>query len=659
MFITYLPHTSYPMPIRIIVAAITSTAIQRTIGAGIWVSASLLSAMVSATESIPPYSPYTAEERPRVPLWGDTHVHSSLSLDAFGYGARLDPDTAFRFAAGGEINSNSGQPVRLSRPLDFLLVADHSEALGMMEQVRAGNPQLLADETVKSWNDLMNSGAAGLETLSNMWFDTETRRGAFRKLNELSTTDLQRSIWQRTVEIAEAHNQPGQFTTLLGYEWTSGPGGSNLHRVVVFRDGRDKVTSVLPYTFTESDRPEDLWAHLEQYEQESGGRALAIPHNGNLSNGLMFPTEQSYGGSAIDADYAEARRRWEPVVEVTQVKGDGEAHPLLSPDDEFADYGTWDFGNFAGVPKTPEMLPNEYSRSALKSGLRIEQKTGINPYQFGMIGSTDTHTALATADDDNFFGKLAMQEPSAERWAFSGGGVPTWKMVASGYAAVWAHENTREAIFDAIERREVYATTGPRITLRLFAGWEFNHDDLNSAELVKRGYQKGVPMGGELTNALEGKVPEGRAPGDSTSRNNAPILMISASKDPLGANLDRVQVVKGWIDGDNQSHEKVYDVAWSGERVLNESGKLPPVGNTVDIADASWSNSIGSVQLASLWRDPDFDPDQSAFYYVRVLEIPTPRWTAYDAKFFNLEMHDQVSMTQQERVYSSPIWYTP
>lgn len=611
------------------------------------ISAVMLSAMVFAAESprsSSTYSPYVDQSVSLEPLWGDTHVHSSLSMDAFGYGARLGPDAAFRFAAGEQVISNSGQPVRLSRPLDFLVLADHSEALGMMEQVREGNPLLLADETVNSWNKMMNGGAEGLQKLSDMWFDTKTRRGAFRKLNELSTVELESSIWQYTVDIAETHNKPGKFTSLLGYEWTSGPGGSNLHRVVMFRDGADKVTKMLPYTFTESDRPEDLWKYLERYEAETGGSVLAVPHNGNLSNGLMFPTDTSYGGSAVKAEYAKTRQRWEPVVEVTQMKGDAEAHPLLSPDDEFADYDTWGFGNFAGVKKTPEMLPHEYARSALKSGLEIEKTEGINPYQFGMIGSTDTHTALTTAEEDNFFGKLAMQEPEPERWKFKGGGVPTWKMVASGYAAVWAKENTRESIFDAIKRREVYATTGPRINLRLFAGWGYSEADMHSVDSAARGYRKGVPMGGELTTAPIGKTPT---------------LMIKANKDAMGANLDRVQVVKGWVDSDNISYEKVYDVAWSGERELSPKGTLPLVGNTVDLADASWTNDIGAPMLESLWRDPDFDAKQSAFYYVRVLEIPTPRWTAYDAKKFQQKMGDAVTMTHQERVYSSPIWYKP
>ena len=625
----------YTMQIRLLMATILASILLTAVP----------NVATAGSETPADYSPYVGTKLPIEPLWGDTHVHSSLSMDAFGYGARLGPDAAFRFAAGEEVSSNSGQPVRLSRPLDFLLLADHSEALGMMEQVRAGNPDLLTDETVKSWNGLMNGGAAGLKKLSNMWFDTPTRRGAFKKLNQLSTPELQRSIWQYTVDIAETHNRPGQFTSLLGYEWTSGPGGSNLHRVVVFRDGAEKVKKMLPYTFTESDRPEDLWKYLERYEQQTGGNVFAIPHNGNLSNGLMFPTETSYGGSAVlDADYVQARKRWEPVVEVTQMKGDGETHPLLSPDDEFADYETWAFGNFAGVPKTPEMLPNEYARSALRSGLEIEQKTGTNPYQFGMIGSTDSHTALATAEENNFFGKLALREPKPGRWNSKGGGIPMSKMVASGYAAVWANENTREALFDAIKRREVYTTTGPRITLRLFGGWEYTKDDLNSADSADRGYTKGVPMGGELMAAPSGKIPT---------------LMITASKDPIGANLDRIQVIKGWVDSDNNSHEKVYDVAWSGERKLNKNGKLPSVGSTVDVAEATWSNSIGAPQLSQLWHDPDFEPAQSAFYYVRVLEIPTPRWTAYDAKRFNEKMNERVPMVHQERVYSSPIWYTP
>jgi hypothetical protein len=421
--------------------------------------------------------------------------------------------------------------------------------------------------------------------------------------------------------------------------------------VVVFRDGSDRVANVLPFSSYDSERPEDLWRYLASYEQASGGQVLAIPHNGNLSNGLMFPAETSFGGSAVDAEYVRARQRWEPLLEVTQIKGDGEAHPLLSPDDEFADYETWDRGNFEGVAKTDSMLPHEYARPALKLGLQIEARTGSNPYRFGMIGSTDSHTALATANEGNFFGKHSGVEPGPARWRHPVGTagaqvVMGWQQAASGYAAVWARENTREALWDAMKLREVYATTGSRMTVRFFGGWQFAKADADAPDLARLGYAGGVPMGAELP-----------AQGDAA----APTFLLAAGKDPIGANLDRIQVVKGWLDGNGETRERVYEVVWSDakQRQIDSDGGLPAVGNTVDTGAASWANSIGSAELAAVWQDPDFDPAQTAFYYARVIEIPTPRWTAYDASRFGVEMDDEVPMVTQERAYTSPIWYRP
>jgi hypothetical protein len=421
----------------------------------------------------------------------------------------------------------------------------------------------------------------------------------------------------------------------------------------MYRDGGDKASMMEPYTTLPpqgSDNPRELWKWLERYQEKTGGRVLAIPHNGNLSNGIMFPLVDSFTGKKLDRAYAESRRRWEPVYEVTQIKGDGEAHPFLSPDDEFADYETWDKGNLTlSVPKKDEMLQYEYARSALAIGLQLKKRLGVNPYQFGLIGSTDTHTALATADSDNFFGKHAGTEPSAHRPThvvakFGDAVLLGWEQAASGYAAVWARENTRESIFDAIMRREVYATTGPRIYLRLFGGWDFESADAESRNPAVVGYGKGVPMGGELRNAPDGK---------------APSFLVAALRDPVGANLDRAQIIKGWMDRKGKLHEKVYDVALSDGRKADASGRVPPVGSTVDVAEATWANTIGDSELITVWRDPDFDPEQHAFYYVRVIQIPTPRWTAYDAKYYGVELADHIPMVTQERAYSSPIWYTP
>ena len=391
-----------------------------------------------------------------------------------------------------------------------------------------------------------------------------------------------------------------------------------------------------------------VWKALADYEQATGGEVMAIAHNGNLSNGMMFP-DKSVDGKPIDRAYAELRSRWEPIYEVTQVKGDGEAHPTLSPNDEFADFENWDWDNIGRSElKEDWMLPHEYARGALKLGLKFEEELGVNPFKFGMIGSTDGHNTVSTTEEDNFFGKFPESEPGPARlenamaldrlWK-------NWNIVASGYAAIWSRENTREALFDAMKRREVYATTGSRIMVRFFGGWEYEAGDLERPAWLDVAYGKGVPMGGDLTNA---------------PRRRAPSFIVAAAKDPDGANLDRVQVVKGWLERDGSLGEKVYDVAWSGDRQADpETGKLPPVGSTVDLETASYTNAIGAAELAAVWEDPDFDPKQRAFYYVRVLEIPRPRWTAYDQVFFQLDLPDEIPLVIQDRAYTSPIWYTP
>ena len=607
--------------------------------------------LVTAVNSTVAYSPYIGEDVPQRVFWGDTHLHSSLSTDAFVFGVTLGPGDAFRFAAGEQVESSRGGPARLRRPLDFVVLADHAESLGMMNLVRSGDERVMGNEQLAGWHRTFTQGSAEeIGALRRQFLDRKARKKAFRLLESLSTPELATDIWGQTLAIAERHNRPGVFTTLLGYEWTSAPGGSNLHRVVIFRDGPETAGQLAPLSSTLGDDPLQLWAHLQQYEEQTGGQVLAIPHNGNLSNGLMFPVAERLHGRPVDADYLEQRARWEPVVEVTQIKGDGEAHPLLSPDDEFADYESWDLGNFEGVPKTPDMLPFEYARSALRSGLQLGQTLGTNPYQFGMIGSTDSHTALATAGENNFFGKHSGVEPGPQRWQHivgraGDGMVLGWQMASSGYAAVWARENTREALWDAIKRREVYATTGSRMTVRFFGGWDFTPADAKRPDVAAVGYKGGVPMGGELSRTGTGQV--------------APTFLVAASRDSLGANLDRIQVIMGWVDESGATHEKVYDVSWAGERRPGADGRLPPVGSTVDLDSATWHNSIGAPQLSAVWRDPAFDARQAAFYYARVIEIPTPRWTAYDRRRYDQPMDAQVPMTTQERAYTSPIWYRP
>jgi len=601
----------------------------------------------------PEYSPYLEHHYPDRVYFGDTHVHTSYSTDAGMVGNRLGPDEAYRFAMGEEVTSSLGVRARLQRPLDFLVVADHAENLGLARMVDESNPELLKTEFGRKVHGMVKAGKYG-EAYATWGEGMTVGKDPLKGQDALT-----RSMWERLTTSAERHNQPGRFTALIGFEWTSSPGGSNLHRNVIFRDGKAKADRILPLSNYDTSDPEKLWQWMAEYEKQTGGQLLAIPHNGNLSNGLMFDDVTLTSKKALDRNYTERRMRWEPIYEVTQIKGDGETHPSLSPTDEFADFETWDKGGFGPEPKTADMLPREYAREALKRGLAYEQKLGANPFKFGMIGSTDTHTSLATTTEDNFFSKATPAEPTTKAFPdrfeekITGflqqpGGpditMRSYQTSASGLAAVWARENTREALWDAMARKEVYATTGTRLLVRVFAGYDFAPDDVHRPDFARRGYEHGVPMGGDLSGA-----PAGKAPG----------LIIRALRDVDGANLDRIQVVKGWLDTNGELHEKVYDAAWSGGRKPGADGKLPPVGNTVDVADASYTNTIGEPMLFAYWKDPDFNAKERSFYYVRVVEIPTPRWTTYDAKFFKVDLPKGVPTAIQDRAYTSPIWYTP
>jgi hypothetical protein len=599
----------------------------------------------------PDYSPYAGRNFPTKVLWGDTHLHTNLSLDARAFGVTLGPEEAYRFARGEEVTTTHGERIRLSRPLDWLVVTDHSDGMGAMKEIVAGNPALMRSPLLRDWHNRLNKG--GKTALLTTMEIIKTFAGiSEKKLPDLVLSkEFARTVWDGYLDAAEKYNDPGRFSTIIGYEWTSTPKGLNLHRNVLYRGGADAARQMLPYTTAESFNPEDLWKWMARYETKTGNEVLALAHNGNLSNGIMFPEINPETGKPLTKAYANERIRWEPLYEVTQIKGDGEAHPYLSPNDEFAGYDAlWDKGGLGSpVPKKPEMLQYEYAREALKKGLKLEQKLGINPYKFGMVGSTDSHTALATAEEENFFGKHSGKEPKPERWSKLVGkmGAVTyygWEQVSSGYAAVWATENTREAIFDAMRRKEVYATTGPRMTVWFFGGWDFDAADAKARTPGQIGYSKGVSMGGDLTRAPKGK---------------APSFLVAALKDAYSGNLDRIQIVKGWLDAKGKTHEKVFDVAWSGDRKPGKDGKLPAVGNTVDVKNATWTNDIGAPELITVWKDPDFDPAQRAFYYARVIEIPTPRWTVYDAKRFGVKMDAKVPMITQERAYTSPIWYTP
>jgi hypothetical protein len=595
------------------------------------------------------YSPYLYRAQPNQVFWGDTHLHTSYSTDAGMVGNRLGPEEALRFAQGEMVTSSTGVRARLIRPLDFLVVADHAENLGLSPMIEESNPELLKDPWGKKVHDLVKAGK-GWEAYQ-MWKESGSRNE-----NPMPNPGLQRTAWEQIIDAVDRHNQPGVFTAFHGFEWTSTPVLRNLHRNVIFRDGKEEAKQVLPMTTFDSTDPEDLWDYLQAYEEKTGGRALAIPHGGNLSQGLMFATE-TMSGKPLDRAYAERRMKWEPIYEATQIKGDGEVHPTLSPNDEFADYYTWDKGDFGLNPKEPEMLPHEYARSALKLGLEQQARIGANPFKFGMVGASDSHTSLASTREENYFGKFAGAEPGSEArfddlvsqdLRPNGDGslnVYHWESTASGLAGVWAQENTRESLWDAMARREVYATTGTRMLVRVFAGWDFEAGEVHRPDFAAQGYARGVPMGGDLTMADEGKAPR---------------FMVRALRDPDGANLDRIQIIKGWLDEDGQSRERVYDVAVSDGRVIGSDGRCrTPVGDTVDVSNASFTNSIGDAMLGAYWEDPDFDPEQSAFYYVRVLEIPTPSWLVYDRNVYGMEIPEGAVLKQQERAYTSPIWYTP
>ena len=602
------------------------------------------------------YSPYADRPFPSGLYWGETHVHTGLSLDAGLFGNILGHEDAYRFARGEQVTSSSGLPAKLGRPLDWLVITDHSDMMGIAADIQKGTPNILAIPKGKEWHEGFKKGG---QAAGEAAFDLITNF-AQMTLPEKLVSDyspgsrVYNTLWEDIVDTADRFNEPGHFTAPIGFEWTSVPKGFNLHRNVILRDDGRRAHQVLPLTTQPplgTTDPLDLYAWLETYEAKTGGQALAIAHNGNLSNGWLFPMEDTYAGGKVDENYVKLRAKWEPLYEVTQIKGDGETHSFLSPDDEFADYETLDAGNLDLTEvKKDEMLQREYAREALKNGFVLEKKFGTNPYKFGMVGATDTHTGLSTAEEENFFGKSTSVEPSAERVNHPFiksklGAIEGYELAASGYQAVWATENTRRAIFDAMERKETYATTGPRIMLRFFGGWEFTDADLNSRVPAFVGYQKGVPMGSDLLAAPEGK--------------KAPNFMVFALRDPIGANLDRIQIVKGWLDKDGKTHEKVYDVAWSGDRKFDSKGKLPRVGNTVDLDTANWTNTIGASELTKIWTDPDFDPQQDAFYYSRVIEIPTPRWVVYDKVRLGAKIPEAAKLIHQERAYSSPIWYSP
>jgi len=615
-----------------------------------WILLLALASAVGAADA-PPGAPGYPE---RV-WWGDEHVHTAWSADAALAGATLSPEDTVRFARGEEVKSNTGQPARLQRALDWVAVTDHSDGMGLMNEMMAGNAELMADPTARRWYEMMKQGGeAGVQAKREAVKAQATN--SLPKL--LMDPKWMVSAWQKTVDIMERYNQPGKFTAFIAYEWTSnGEAGQNLHRNVIFRDGADKTRARPPLATYEpivpgrsGSDPESLWKWLGDWEAQTGGKVLAIPHNGNMSNGWMF-REGRYDGAPLTAEWAAARARWEPLYEIYQYKGAGEAHPVLSPTDEFAQFGIWDTADLGGNPKQPGDVRTEYWREALKNGMKWQARLGTNPFKYGAVAGTDTHTGLPSGgEENNFWGKFASTEPKASRWnqLYKQEGSyarKDWTLLAAGLTGVWATANTREALWDAMKRRETYASSGPRITLRFFGGYDFSAADAKAASLAATGYAKGTPMGGDLQAAPAGK---------------APTFLFAAMKDPEGGNLDCVQIIKGWVDARGETHERIFNVAWSEpDRRKETKGKLTPVGNTVDLKTATYANSIGVPLLTGSFSDPDFDPNSRAFYYLRVVEIPTPRWTAYDAVRFKVKMAPEVPMIQQERAVSSPIWYAP
>ena len=623
-----------------------------------------------------------AQENPDQLLWGDTHLHTNISFDAYMFDNHsADADTAYRFAKGEPaIHPYHRAKVQLETPLDFLAVTDHAALLGVPYGLFTEEDPLLTETRLgRRLIELKDKGEQRrafillIRSMINAGMDASERPpkiGPLTRLRwkiadlvrpankmerdlrwvlsdpslfqELAGSDAFRNHWQANIDAAERHNAPGKFTSLIGWEYSPAPDNATLHRVVLMSNAGDVARQFLPFSALDSDNPEDLWQWLDDTKIATGADFVAVPHNANISKGKMF-ARVTTAGDPIEEGYARQRARWEPVAEVTQIKGTSETHPILSPDDEFAGFEL--FRQLLEIrpdaPHTPTVTEADYVRSALKTGLEIDNEIGANPYKLGMIGATDGHTGLASAEEDNFMGKMA-RDSTPENKKQGLGRVSGWEMSASGLAAVWARENTREEIISAFKRREVYGTTGPRIAVRFFGGHGFEASDLAARDLGSIGYAKGVPMGGDLAASSE-----------------APSFLVQAVKDPKGANLDRIQIIKGWLDADGKSHEKVFDVVWSGERARGGDDRLPPVGDTVDRKTAHYENSIGAPELTAVWRDPAFNADTRAFYYVRVLQIPTPRNSLYDSIALGEAPPEGYPQVLQERAYTSPIWYTP
>lgn len=572
--------------------------------------------------------------------FGEQHLHTSASVDAFIMGNRTnDIEDAFNYNKGKKVKKGlTGEILQRKRAYDWTCVTDHSEYLSIMDAVSDPKSPLQNDPIVMA---LKTNDPAKMD----MAF--KTLAGAFIggvQYEPFNNMKILKPAWTRHVEAINKANEPGKFTTLIAYEWTSMPGGQNLHRNVFFRDDKGPE---YPFTSMDSNRPEDLWTYLES-QREIGHDCFSISHNGNISNSLMYAPLDSEG-NPISKRYAERRALNEPATEIMQVKSVSETHPALSPNDEFADFEMSYNGLIGSNPKVVSRVDYGFIRQALINGLEHEQNLGVNPFKFGIVAGADSHSALSINEEFNFTGPHGVSDDTPKvrlSGAASSTGSPAVTLASAGTTAVWATENTREAIFDGLKNKHTYGTSGTYITLRFFGGWDYASDLIkNDKDWVQKACDGGVPMGGDLPIRSTGA--------------KAPTFAVMAMKDPESGNLDRVQIVKGW-QAAGHGHEKIYDVAWSDNRKPDSTtGKLPPVGNTVDIKKCTWDNTIGDTQLSAVWKDPDFDPTQHAVYYVRVLEIPTPRWSTYDAMKLGIDPPAGYPATIQERAWSSPIWYTP
>lgn len=578
-----------------------------------------------------------AQESPeRNAYFGQTHLHTSWSLDAYILGNTVaGPEEAYQYAMGQTIKHPAGYDVKISTPLDFQGVTDHSEYVGVVRLANdPSSPISKLPVAVKLKVTKDNTAIKIFQWLAGSIAHNEP-------IKELLDPSIMNSVWKHNTEIADKYYKPGEFTTFCAYEWTAMPQNQNMHRNVFFKDCANVPDA--PFSAIDSDHPEDLWNWLDE-QRKAGNEALAISHNANLSNGIMFPIEVDSKGNPIDAAWARQRMTNEPLTEIKQVKGASETNPALSPNDEFANFEIMNY--LIGLDNSFSKLHGSYIREAYQNGLAMQATRGYNPYKFGVVGAGDSHNTATSYAQSNFFGDHGRTDatPNARLARIVASGMDVLKTGTSGLAGVWAEENTREAIYEAMRRREVFGTSGVRIKLRLFGGWDYDKGMLSQEDWVQTAYAGGVPMGGDLAAQGEGKVPS---------------FVVWAMKDPADGNLDRIQIVKGWTK-DGQIFEKIYDVAWSGDRQPDPAtGKLPPVGDTVDVSKATYTNDIGSVELKAVWTDPEFDASQHAFYYARVLQIPTPRWSTYDAAKLGILPPGNVPATIQERAWSSPIWYTP